>query len=97
MSDKVDASGVSPISEPVGPSEATEDMLTVSQAAELLGVTPGFIYIRTRKNDIPITRTGPKTIRISKTALEAWTKERGGIRHRRRKSEMNHAAEAHVA
>jgi excisionase family DNA binding protein len=62
------ATGVEP--ERVG-ERAMEPMLTIQQASELLNVPVGWLYERTRKQEIPHAKLG-KYIRFNRAVLLAW-------------------------
>jgi len=52
-----------------------EPMLTIQQAAALLNVPVGWVYERTRKQEIPHVKLG-KYVRFNRAALLAWVAER---------------------
>lgn len=58
---------------------ASDDLLTVSEAAELLGVSASWVYQRTRTGQLPVIRLGDTpaaAIRFRRADLETWLDER---------------------
>jgi excisionase family DNA binding protein len=55
------------------------DLLTADAVAELLGVTPAWVYAQSRAGTIPTVKLG-RYYRYSRTSLERWivTQEVGG-------------------
>jgi excisionase family DNA binding protein len=58
-----------------------EKLLTIEEAAELLGVKPRTIYEMTsergrkREHPLPVVKVNSKCLRFRRESLEAWTKE----------------------
>ncbi len=46
-----------------------KELMTVKEAADFLGVKPGWVYDQTRAKKIPCHRIGPKYIRLSRTEV----------------------------
>jgi excisionase family DNA binding protein len=56
---------------------ATNDLISESQAAQILGVAPGTLSVWrcTRRYQIPFVKVG-RSVRYSRKALQAWIDER---------------------
>ena len=54
-----------------------DTLLTVPQAAKMLGVHVSWLYERTRTHAVPCYRFGT-TIRFDRDTLRQWFKEQGG-------------------
>lgn len=54
----------------------TNDLLTVSEAAQMLGVSKSRAYVMARRGEIPTLDLGPRSLRVPRAALEAWIRER---------------------
>lgn len=55
-----------------------ERLLSVEDAAQILSVSPDWLY--RRANKLPFTRKlGPKALRFSKRGIENWLKTRAAI------------------
>jgi len=50
---------------------ATDDLLTADEVAQLLRMTPAWVYAETRRNRIPHLRLG-RYCRYRRSAIEAW-------------------------
>ena len=55
---------------------AQQELLTVSEAAEILRVPVGWVYRRTRTRDIPVRKLG-RHCRIPRSELMAWIESEG--------------------
>ena len=50
----------------------TDELLTYSQVASLLGVRLGTAYSMVARRQIPFVRVGRRLVRFSKRRIEAW-------------------------
>jgi excisionase family DNA binding protein len=55
-------------------SVGSERLMTAHEAAELLRVTPAWVYEQTRRSRMPHVRLG-RYVRYRRTSLEAWVDE----------------------
>jgi len=53
-----------------------EALLTVEDAAGLLGVKPSTVYAWVRAGALPCFKLGPRAIRFTRPLLEEWLAER---------------------
>jgi len=49
-----------------------DPLLTVEDAAELLGVQPSTVFAWVRAGSLPCLRLGPRAIRFTRPLLEEW-------------------------
>jgi excisionase family DNA binding protein len=52
------------------------DLMTYPEVSQLLGLKPGTLYCLVAQSRIPHVRLGPRLVRFSRTALQAWIAER---------------------
>ena len=82
-----------PFGDPAGlpASPVSDELLTADDVAELLRVTPAWVYAETRRNRIPHVRLG-RYVRYRRQSLDAWIAQiesaagapvSAGVRHRR--------------
>ena len=50
-------------------------LLTVSQAADLMGCSRSLGYAMAKRSQIPTISLGPRSLRVPRRALEAWISE----------------------
>jgi excisionase family DNA binding protein len=62
-----------PFGDPAGllASAVSDELLTADEVAELLRVTPAWVYAETRRNRIPHVRLG-RYVRYRRQSLDAW-------------------------
>ena len=51
-------------------------LLVAEDVAELLGVSPAFVYALVRRGELPAVRVGDRYVRFRSEAIQAWVAER---------------------
>jgi excisionase family DNA binding protein len=51
---------------------SVQSLLTVSEVAELLGLSVGSVYHLISQKRVPVVRLSARCVRFEKVALEAW-------------------------
>lgn len=65
------------VGNPTGSGLANGDkLITAREAADLLGMSLGTFRHRCCRGEIPLVRTGPRSVRFSIHALQRWVEER---------------------